>query len=54
MQSRRRDVRDGLIVSRKALPTDEVRRVDRRAREDACIGTGRSKRMAVNNPIILP
>lgn len=37
-------------VSRKALPADEARRVDRRAREDACIGTGRSKRMVLTTP----
>lgn len=43
-----------VAVSRKALPADKARRVGRRVREDACIGTDRSKRMAVNNPIILP
>jgi hypothetical protein len=44
----------GTFVSRKALPTDDVRRVDRRVREDACIGTDRSKQVAANNPTILP
>lgn len=39
-----------VVVSRKALPADEARRVDRRAREDACIGTGRSKRMELTTP----
>jgi hypothetical protein len=39
-----------VVVSRKALPPDEGRRVDRRAREDACIGTGRSKRMELKTP----
>jgi hypothetical protein len=41
-------------VSGKALPAHEARRVGRRVREDACIGTGQPKRMAVNNPITLP
>jgi hypothetical protein len=39
-----------VVVSRKALPPDEGRRVDRRVREDACIGTGRSKRMELKTP----
>lgn len=38
----------------RLFQSNRARRVGRRAREDACIGTGRSKRMAVNNPIILP
>jgi hypothetical protein len=38
----------------KALPAHKARRVGRRAREDACIEAGLTKRMAVNNPITLP
>lgn len=38
----------------EALPAHEARRVSTRAREDACIETGRPKRMAVNNPMYSP
>jgi hypothetical protein len=41
-------------VPGKALPAHEARRVGRRAREDACIGIDRPKRMVVNSPITLP
>lgn len=52
VQARRRDVR-GRSNPDEALPAHEARRVGRRAREDACIETGRLKRMAANTPITL-
>lgn len=34
----------------RLFQSNRTRRVDRRAREDACIGTGRSKRMELTTP----
>jgi hypothetical protein len=34
----------------RLFQSNRARRVDRRAREDACIGTGRSKRMELTTP----